>query len=38
MLERRPLASDTDINFLANKLDELIDTSHKEVYINGTLS
>ena len=32
MLERRPLASDTDINFLANKLDELIDTSHKEVY------
>ena len=32
MLDRRSLASDTDINFLANKLDELIDTSHKEVY------
>lgn len=32
LLEKRPIADNTDIKFLANKLDELIDTNSKEVY------
>lgn len=32
MLDKRPLADDVTITFLANRLDELIDSSYREVY------
>lgn len=32
ILEKRPLSDNTDIKFLANKLDELIDIDSKKVY------
>ena len=32
MLEKRPIDPETSVTFLANKLDEIIDTRYKEVY------
>lgn len=32
LLDKRPVSDNTDIKFLANKLDEMIDTDAKEVY------